>query len=135
MKKIIIISLLASSGVVNAAVFKCESSLGRVGYQDVPCSSQYQSKKLAITPIDSKIVERAQEKLAIELGERKKIVAQRAEIASKEREMRAKELSATAGQDLVYETRKQTEAIEGNTRAANQNSWGGYYHRRVYENY
>ncbi len=126
MKKAIIISLLASSGVLNAAVFKCESSQGRIEYQDAPCSSQYQSKKLAITPINSKIVKRAQEKLAIELDERKKIDAQRAEVASKERELRATELSATARQELVYETRKQTD---------NQNSWGGYYHRRVYENY
>lgn len=126
MKKAIIISLLASSGVLNAAVFKCESSQGRIEYQDAPCSSQYQSKKLVISPTNSKIVKRAQEKLAIELDERKKIDAQRAEVASKERELRATELSAKARQELVYETRNQTD---------NQNSWGGYYHRRVYENY
>lgn len=135
MKIAIIISLLASAGVANAAVFKCESSLGRVEYQDAPCNNRYPSKKLAITQMDSGKVKRAQKKLAIELAQRKALEQQRAEVASKERELRAKELSARAEQDLIYETRKHTEALSENTRAVKRYSLGGHYDRVIYRNY
>jgi len=135
MKTVILASLIASVGTVNAAVYKCESGSGTIEYQDSPCNNQNQSKKIAITPIAPGKVKRAQEKLAKELKQREELMQQRAEFDRKEREVRAKELSAKAELDIAYETRRQTEAIEENTRAVNQNSWGGNYYRRGYQYY
>lgn len=135
MKTVILAGLIASVGTVNAAVYKCESGSGVVEYQDSPCSNQFQSKKIAIIPIEPGKVKRAQEKLAKELKQREELKQQLAEVDRKEREVRAKELSARAELDIAYETRRQTEAIEDNTRAVNQNAWGGYYHRRGYQYY
>lgn len=135
MKTVILASLIASVGTVNAAVYKCGSSSGIIEYQDTPCSNQTQSMKIAITPIDPKKVKRAQKKLVKELKEREKLGQQLAKVDRKERELRARELSARAEQDLAYETRRQTDAIEENTRAANRNSWGGYNFRRIFRYY
>lgn len=130
MKRFIIISLLTSVGVANAAVFKCESSHGSTVYQETPCNNQDQSKKLTITPIDAEKVKHAQEKLAIELEEREKLEAQRAEAAAKERELRVKELGVMAERDLANETRKHSKALADNTKAVNRNSNGRM--RRVF---
>jgi glucose-6-phosphate-specific signal transduction histidine kinase len=135
MKIVILASLLASVGTVNAAVYKCESGSGAIEYQASPCNNQFQSKKLTIIPIAPGKVKRAQEKLAKELKQREELAQQLAEVNRRERDVRAKELSARAELDIAYETRRQTEAIEDNTRAVNQNSWGGYYHRRGYQYY
>ena len=135
MKTAILVSLIASIGTVNAAVYKCGSDSGEIMYQDFPCNNQTQAMKIAITPIEPKKVERAQKKLAIELKEHEKKQRQLAAVDRLDRELRAREISAIAEQDLAYETRRQTEAIEDNTRAVHQNSWGGYNSRRIYRYY
>ncbi len=135
MKKAILFSIIVSIGTVNAAVYKCGSESGKIMYQDSPCNNQSQAMKVAITPIDPKKVKRAQKELVIKLEEREKQEQQFAEVDRKERELRARELSARAELDLAYETRRQTDAIEDNTRAVNQNAWGGYNFRRIYQHY
>ncbi len=117
MRAIILTSLITVSlGTVNAAVYKCESDFG-VNYQDSPCIGYKNSKKMTMTPIDPKIVKQAQAKLEKELKQRQVLEQQRAEAERKERILRALELKASAAQNLAYETRMQTYAIDDNTRA------------------
>jgi len=129
MKISITVGLLVSIANVNAAVYKCESGTGIVEYQDSPCVNAVQTKKIAVVPIDPKIIEQAQKKLAKELQEREKLEQERAEEEKIERALRATEMKARAEQDLVYETQKQTDAIYENTQAVRKNT------RRQYGNW
>lgn len=135
MRTIILASFMAFSlGTANATVYKCESGSG-VSYQDLPCIGYKNSKKIAISAIDPKLVKRARLKLEKELKERKKLEQQRAESQRKERILRALELKARAEQDLVYETRMQTYAINDNTRAVKRNARNRYLGGVIYRSY
>jgi hypothetical protein len=126
--------MIVSSGTVHAAVYKCESDSG-VSYQDTPCIGYQASKKIAISAIDPKLVKQARLKLEKELKEREKLEQQRAESQTKERILRALELKARAEQDLVYETRMQTYAINDNTQAVKRNTRNRYLGGVIYRSY
>ncbi len=135
MKTILLAIFVAVSfGTVNAAVYKCKSDSG-VTYQDSPCIRYQDSKKISITPIDPNVVKQAQVKLEKELKQRQILEQQRAEAERKERIIRAMELKASAEQDLVYETRMQTYAINDNTRAVEKNTRNQYRSRIIYRDY
>ncbi len=135
MRAMILASFMAISfGTANAAVYKCESDFG-VSYQDSPCIGYKHSKKIAITSIDPKVVKQAQIKLAKELKQRQILEQQRADAETKERILRAMELKARAEQDLAYETRMQTYAINDNTQAIKHNTRNRYRGGVIYRSY
>ncbi len=135
MRTIILASFMSVSlGTANAAVYKCESD-SDVSYQDSPCIGYKNSKKITLTSIDPKIVKQAQVKLEKELKQQQILEQQRADAERKQRILRAMELKASAEQDLVYETRMQTYAINDNTRAIDRHTRNQYRGGVIYRSY
>ncbi len=122
MKRLLFIAAFAAAGGVHGEVFKCTTAQGKVIYQDHECAASSREKALQIEQFDKQKIARAREKLARELQQRQQLEAQRLEEQRQLRALQALEQQAVSSRALVDETRLQTEAIEENTEAVQNDS-------------
>jgi|GEM_PF-6043384 len=108
---------------VSADVFKCELADGNVVYQAQACSASASQKQLTIQSLDPKKYQQAKIKLTKDLQQRQELEARREAVARKKKALELMELRAQSQQELVQETRRQTEAIEKNTEAMAQRNY------------
>ena len=116
MKSILLrVSLFLLPGMLQAGVFKCETAEGFVSYQEQECHASTSQSTIEVEKTDRGKVAKAKQKLSKELASRAELESVKAEQARKDRELQLMEQRAKADQQLIKETRLQTQAIEKNT--------------------
>lgn len=130
MRRLLFIAAIAVFGAAQGEVYKCTTALGKVVYQDHECAAASREKALQIESFDQDKIERAREKLARELQQRRELEAHEEELRRRQRELQALEQQAVTNLQLLDETRLQTEAIEKNTEAvqSDSNKTGNVYY-------
>ncbi|WP_431065095.1 DUF4124 domain-containing protein [Methylotuvimicrobium sp.] len=115
--------LIAISPTVDADVFKCIASSGKITYQGKPCSSDAQQEKVPIEPTDPRQLAEAERRLAIWQMERDKQKAERLEAERMQRKERnrteaveALKRSAEAQRQQAIAELRQAEALENQFR-------------------
>ncbi|CCE24576.1 DUF4124 domain-containing protein [Methylotuvimicrobium alcaliphilum] len=115
--------LIAISPSVDADVFKCIASSGKITYQGRPCSSDAQQEKVPIEPTDPRQLAEAERRLAIWQMERDKQKAERLEAERMQRQeqhrieaVEALKRSAEAQRQQALAELRQAEALENQYR-------------------
>ena len=128
MKYYLILCLVLLPGVLRSEVFKCEAADGSVSYQQQECGVTAGQSTVEIEKIDPDRVQQAQQKLNQELQERAQLEARQAEQERKNKELQIKAQRAQYEQQMINETKLQTQAIQENTEALENQQ----YSDRVY---
>lgn len=138
MKKILMVIILFNSFPVGAEIFKCTSAEGAVYFQDNPCEKGLRQSAVEIKPVDQEKIIQAKEKQAQELKQWRAEQKEQAAAELKEREVLALEQDVRAKRELAEATLQQTQAIENNSDAMQNNYtgyWPYYYPRPIHRPY
>lgn len=137
MKLFLILSFgLHLISVANAEIYKCESSNGKVIYQQKVCANLNHQKIFTVNKLAPEKVFLAQEKLKMELQQHAEQKAIKLEQETKEREIMAIEAQAQSNKELLNATKANANAIDQNTQAIksnNRQSYPYYYYPQTYQ--
>lgn len=122
MKASFLISLIIMPLTVHAEIYKCETANGNIAYQQLPCASSANQSTVSIQTIEQEQIEAAQLKLQQELQEREELEAQRAEALKQQQQAQLKEQELRLKEEIIDQTKLQTQAIQENTEALENNN-------------